>query len=55
MADQNVLFLWTGNSARSILAECALRRYGGLKFASYSAGSAPRPAPDPMVPEEQAS
>jgi len=48
----NVLFLCTGNSARSIIAECVLRRYGAGKFAAYSAGSQPRPAPDPMVIEE---
>jgi len=48
----NVLFLCTGNSARSIIAECLLRRYGAGKFAAYSAGSHPRPAPDPMVIEE---
>jgi arsenate reductase len=48
----NVLFLCTGNSARSLIAECLLRRYGAGKFGSYSAGSHPRPAPDPMVLQE---
>jgi arsenate reductase (thioredoxin) len=46
-----ILFLCTGNSARSIFAEYLLKAIAPTRFEPYSAGASPKPAPHPLALE----
>ena len=44
-----ILFLCTGNSARSIFAEYLHKEIASVRFETYSAGASPKPAPHPLA------